>query len=283
MKLIPSFSQPSTLSRRRVTRAAVSWVLVTALFIALPSLVAAAGSVVYTAFGDSIAFGAFAPIGRGYVPLYAKALADDTRVSVTRRNLGVPGWTSQDLLTALGSKPLFRLAAFSSDVITWNIGGNDLSAARNLYKAGTCGDGDNEQCLRAAVASLENNWDGILNAISRLRRSRPTIIRTMDIYNPFVNIDKASDSWPPGGGGDGRTDFDVFKFYLDAVNTYIAAASVTKGVLVAPVYYWFNGADGGEDPGAKGLLAFDDFHPNAQGHALIASLLRGLGYSTVTP
>jgi hypothetical protein len=38
-----------------------------------------------------------------------------------------------------------------------------------------------------------------------------------------------------------------------------------------------------QDPGAAGLLAFDEFHPNGAGHALIASLLRALGYSAVTP
>jgi len=265
----------------RVNRVVLTFVLAAATWTALPSLVTAAGSLVYTAFGDSIAFGAFAPIGRGYVPLYSQALANDTGRSIIRYDLGVPGWTSHDLANALASGPLFRLAAFSSQVITWNIGGNDLSAARNLYKAGTCGGAKNEDCLIAAVASLEGNWDHILASLFTLRKSRATVFRTMDIYNPFVNVDKASDSWP--AGGDGVSDFDVFKPYLDAVNAYIATASAARGVKVAPVYLAFNGPIGDEDPGDKGLLAFDDFHPNAQGHAVIASLLRALGYAAVTP
>jgi lysophospholipase L1-like esterase len=67
------------------------------------------------------------------------------------------------------------------------------------------------------------------------------------------------------------------------VNAYITSTSNAKGILVAPVYANFNGALGDEDAGEKGLLAFDNFHPNAQGHALIAKLLRDLGYTKITP
>ena len=256
-------------------------VLVAAICFAASSLTGAAGSVNYTAYGDSLAFGAFALPGHGYVPLYGKAVAVDNGVIVNRYNLGVPGWKSNDLRSALSSNAVFRLAAFSSRVITFNIGGGDLSAARNLYKQGTCGGSDNEECFRAGVLSLEANWDSILASILTLRKGRPTVIRTMDIYNPYVNVDKASDTWP--AEGDAVSDFDVFKPYLDEVNAYIEASSTAHGVLVAPVYYWFNGPGGDEDPGTKGLLAFDDFHPNDRGHALIAGLLRNLGYASVTP
>jgi lysophospholipase L1-like esterase len=279
MKLISMSRTP--LASHRLARVVVVVIAAAAVYFALPTLVSATGSAVYTAYGDSIAFGAFAPIGRGYVPLYAAAVANDNGVVVTRSNFGVPGWTSHDLLNALQTKLLFRLTARASSVITWNIGGNDLSAARNLYKAGTCGGADNENCLHAAVASLKSNWDGILQALLTLRHSRPTILRTMDIYNPFVTIDQASDSWAPFGPG--HMDFDVFKPYLDDVNAHIVSTSTANGVLVAPVYDSFNGPSHDLDPGSAGLLAFDDFHPNAAGHALIASLLRGLGYTPVTP
>ena len=96
-----------------------------------------------------------------------------------------------------------------------------------------------------------------------------------------MNEDKASDTWPVGG--DGTSDFAELKPYLDELNTYITASSIAKGVLVAPVSLAFSGPAGDEDPSDKGLLAFDDFDPNDRGHAVIASLLRQLGYSTVTP
>jgi lysophospholipase L1-like esterase len=256
----------------------IAAILVAAVTIVLPSAGHAAGSVTYTALGDSLAFGAFAPIGQGYVPLYANYVEQDNGVSVQLLDLGVPGWQSADLLNAVLNRPLFRLSLFFSPVITFNIGGNDLNAARNSYKAGTCGAPLNQGCLIAAVATFKSNWDGILDGLFRLRHGRPTIFRTMTIYNPFVAEDMAADTV----AGDGMNDFQVLKMYLDMVNDHITQSN-TRGVLVAPVYENFNGAGGDEDPIAKGLISFDGFHANGKGHALMASLLRALGYAAIVP
>src|SRR5262245_55180998 len=265
-------------SIRRWTAIGLCVVLASTVLTIISTTANAAGSITYTALGDSIAFGAFAPIGKGYVPSYAQYYSTDNHVPVQLYNLGVPGWTSSDLVNALHGNFLFQLPTYVSGIVTINIGGNDLSAARNSYKAGTCGGPTNTQCLQAAVASFKANWDGIVASILTLRKSRATVIRTMDIYNPFVKIDKNSDSWLADGGA---TDFEALKPFLDDVNAYIASKS--DGILVAPVYANFNGVSGTEDAGEKGLLAFDGFHPNAKGHALIASLLRDLGYSKITP
>jgi lysophospholipase L1-like esterase len=252
--------------------------IVAVIFITLPQAANGASQVPYVALGDSLAFGAFAPIGRGYVPLYKNFFEADTGISAPLVNLGIPGWTSYELVNALRSNFFFRLAVFSAGIVTWDVGGNDLTPARNSYKAGTCGGGDNKDCLRAAVAAFKTNWDGILTEIFRLRRFRPTILRTMEIYNPFVNVDKASDSWLADGGA---TDFEALKPFLDEVNAYINSAS--RGVPVAHVYAAFNGPLGDVDPSANGLISFDGFHPNGSGHALIANLIRNLGYTTITP
>jgi lysophospholipase L1-like esterase len=239
----------------------------------------AAQTLNYTGLGDSIAFGAFAPPGSGYVPLYRSYLETDLSRAVNLYPLGVPGWTSYDLQAAVSNNFLFRLSIFYSDVVTWNIGGNDLIAARNQYKAGTCGGPLNQQCMADAVHAFKLNWDAIVTEILRLRRFRPTVIRTMTIYNPYVNIDKEADSWP----GDLGNDFQVLKPYLDEVNAYIGATADANKIAYAPVYEAFNGPAGDEDPGDKGLIAFNAFHPNAAGHALIASLLRELGYVPIVP
>ena len=209
MTLTSTLHAASRRLRRHAKPFVVALATIVAMFTAASPGVTAAGSIVYTAFGDSLAFGAFASLGRGYVPLYSKAVAVDNGVSVNRYNLGVPGWQSSDLRAALSSNSLFRLLAFSSRVITWNIGGGDLTSARNVYKSGQCGGVDNEDCLRAGVFVLEDNWDHIITSILALRNNRPTVVRTMELYNPFVNADKASDSWP--AGGDGISDFEELK------------------------------------------------------------------------
>src|SRR4029079_8306 len=99
----------------------------------------------YTALGDSLAFGAFAFPGRAYVPLYAAALQNATKLTVITFPLGVPFWTSSDLANALKHNVVFQLSVYGSEAITWNIGGGDLNDARSSFNAGTCGGDDNEQ------------------------------------------------------------------------------------------------------------------------------------------
>src|ERR687898_3131757 len=226
----------------------------------------------YVALGDSLAtgFGAFT----GYVPRYEAHIETDTGVAVTRTNLGRNGWTSSQLLSALRSDPTFRSAIREAEIVTWNIGGNDLRAARNSYKKGTCGGRDNQDCLRASVATLKTNWTAITAEVLELRSTENTMVRTMDIYNPYVRTDIASDTWK---NDDGMNDFQVFKKYLDKVNRHIAATSYTARVPYAPVYLAFNGTFGDEDPKSKGYLSFDGLHPNNTGHRVIAGELQKLG------
>ncbi len=233
----------------------------------------------YVALGDSLAtgFGAF----KGYVPRYEAYIETDTGVAVTRTNLGRNGWTSSQLLSALRTDPTFRRATREAEVVTWNIGGNDLRAARNSYKNGTCGGADNQDCLRASVAKLKTKWTAIMAEVLELRSTSNTVVRTMDIYNPYVRTDKVSDTWQYDCGMNycGMNDFDVFKRYVDEVNYHIATTSYAKGVPYAQVYLAFNGPNGDEDPKSKGYLSFDGFHPNDTGHRIIAGELRMLGYA----
>ncbi len=237
--------------------------------------VQAAPTVLYTALGDSIGFGLFAPIGDGYVPTYDRLVEADSGANVNTINLCVPGWTSSDLMNAIRGNLIFRLSVATSTIVTVNIGGNDLLGARRAYKNRTCGGADNQNCLRAGVAVFTANFNAILAEVRSLRAGRNTIIRTMDVYNPFVNEDRAQNTWPNDQGN----DFQVFKPYLNAINNQIAATATARNIPYARVYLSFNGPNGDIDPADLGLLAFDGLHPNGRGHRLIAGLLRGLGYS----
>jgi lysophospholipase L1-like esterase len=235
----------------------------------------AQSTVLYTALGDSIGFGLFAPIGDGYVPTYERLVEADSGARVNAINLCVPGWTSSDLLGAIRGNLLFRISVATSTIVTVNIGGNDLLGGRGSYKDRTCGGVDNQDCLRAGLATFRANFNTILAEVRALRGSRNTIIRTMDVYNPYVNEDRAQDTWPNDQGN----DFQVLKPYLDAINSQIAATAASRNIPCARVYLAFNGPNGDIDPGDLGLIAFDGLHPNGRGHRLIADLLRGLGYS----
>jgi lysophospholipase L1-like esterase len=218
----------------------------------------------YTALGDSLADGVLAQ--QGYVPRYATDINLDTGANVNTTNLGVPGWHSGDLLNAIQTDQDFRNNIISSQVLTWDIGGDDLANAHDNYTKGTCGGTDNQDCLRSAVATFKQNWDSIISNILQLRTTSNTIIRTMDIYNPYVASDMKAGI------------FTTLEPYLDEVNNYIHSTAAANGIPVANVHQAFNGADGTTDPGTLGLIALDGFHPNDAGHKVIADQLRALGY-----
>ncbi len=232
----------------------------------------------YTALGDSLATGYTTPAG--YVPAYQNYIQTDAGVSVVLYNLGQNGATSGNLLNSLKTDAVFQSAVLQSEVITWNIGINDFSNARNTYKKRKCGGNDNQDCLRSAVAKLKNNWDGIINEILIRRGTTFTIIRTMDIYNPWVATDKAKNTTQDKSETTVKgNDFQVLRYYLDQMNGHIVTTTTNNLIPCARVYLAFNGANGDEDPVAKGYIAGDGLHPSDAGHQLIANLLRGLGYA----
>ena len=234
----------------------------------------------YTAMGDSITTAYTVTAGSGYVPKYQSYIQTDTGISVTLYNLGQNGWTSSSLLNALRTDQVFQTSVLQSDVVTWYIGINDLMNARNTYKNRKCGGTDNQDCLRSMVTKFNSNWDRIIGEIIARRSISNTIIRTADIYNPWVKADMAKNTTPdknetvPKGN-----DFQVIKYYLDQLNSHIAASATAYVIPYAQVYAAFNGASGTDDPIAKGLVGSDGLHPTAAGHKLIADLLRGLGYA----
>src|SRR3712207_1085751 len=81
----------------------------------------------YVALGDSLAAGVGAE--RGYVDRYAAYLRDDTGAEVRVVNLGVSGQTAPQLLEALRNDPSTRGAILRAEVVTFNIGINDLGEA----------------------------------------------------------------------------------------------------------------------------------------------------------
>jgi lysophospholipase L1-like esterase len=243
---------------------------------------ASPGTLNYTALGDSLAYGILDFSRGGYVPRYAGYIQDDTGSTVTLNNLGQNGWRSDQLLEALRTNSTFRNSISNSQVVTWDIGGNDFLRLMDDYTNGTCGGADNQDCLRSALITFKANWNAIIIEILALRRSSDTLVRTMDIYNPFVKAQKASDSWANDGG---LNDFQVIKPYLDKANSHIRTTTAANGVPCAKVYQAFNGINGDEDAGDKGYISPYDFsgvHPGELGHKVIADLFRSLGYSPLS-
>jgi lysophospholipase L1-like esterase len=219
----------------------------------------------YVALGDSLGAGVLAQ--RGYVPRYADFIQQDTSRRVTLVNLSRSGWTSLDLLTALRQDSNFRQQLEKANVVTFDIGGNDLLNARSKFLRNECGGPDNLDCFRSAVARFNANWDDIVEEILSIKNPSSTIMRTMDLYNPFIAVHLE------------RGDLEKLNPFLDQVNSHIAQSAAANGISMAPVHNLFNGPSGTDDPVNQGFIAADALHPNDAGHAAIANELRNLGYS----
>ena len=204
----------------------------------------------YVALGDSLAAGVGAE--RGYVDRYAAHLRNDTGARVRVSNLGVSGQTSSELLDALREDGSMRRAVEGAEVVTFNIGLNDLGRAGAAYEEGTCGGEDGEECLREAVDALKENWDAIVSEVLGLRSTGNTIIRT------------------PGLGYTPRAGDDL-EHYVSEVNRHIASAVRSKDLPHVEI------------PAGEVGMSPDGVHPNGAGYATIAGRLRGLGFDPLHP
>jgi lysophospholipase L1-like esterase len=204
----------------------------------------------YVALGDSLAAGVGAE--RGYVDRYAAHLRDDTGARVRVSNLGVSGQTSPELLDALREDGSMRRALEGAEIVTFNIGINDLGRAGDAYESGTCGGEDGEECLREAVGALKGNWDAISTELLVLRSAGKTIIRT------------------PGLGYTPRAE-DGLQTYVSEVNRHIASTARSKDIPYVEI------------PVGEVGMSPDGVHPNDTGYATIADRLRDLGFGPLHP
>ena len=204
----------------------------------------------YVALGDSLAAGVGAR--RGYVDRYAEHLQSDTGARLRVINLGRSGLTSSQLLHSLRNDPEMRKALGRAEVVTLNIGLNDLGLARNAYESGTCGGPQNQACLREAVKKVEGNWAAIIEEISGLRSTDESIIRTAGLgYTPRAR--------------------GILRPYVAEVTHDIASAAAEGGIPYVEVRL------GDED------MSVDGLHPNDRGYRVIAARLRGLGHEPLAP
>jgi lysophospholipase L1-like esterase len=204
----------------------------------------------YVAVGDSLAVGVGAR--RGYVTRYAEHLQSDTSARVRVTNLGVSGQTSTQLLHSLRHDPAMRKALGGAEVVTLNIGLNDLGQASRSYETGTCGGQQNKACLREAVERVERNWDATIREISGLTSTQDTIVRS------------AGFGYTPRAGRD-------FEPYVSETTHNVASAAGEGNIPYIEVHL-------GDES-----MSEDKLHPNDRGYRLIAGRLADLGYEPLYP
>jgi lysophospholipase L1-like esterase len=219
----------------------------------------------YVALGGSIAAGAGSPYGTSYVDYYKDLIEEDTGTTVDVLDLSIgEGGTTQLVLDQLAD-PSTVEALEDAEIVTMEIGGNDLIAGDEPYFAGEC---EGLACYKGPERTFEKNYEEIVTRISSLVGD-DTILRSVTFYNQLVGD-------PDGFGGPGFVKISTQ--VTEIMNAATCRISEAAGWVCVDVYPAFNGKDGKESPLKKGLLASDNTHPSEKGHRLIASLLQEAGY-----
>lgn len=206
----------------------------------------------YVVFGDS-------RTGMGQWPrMYADYMEEDLGIEVTVYNKASGGQDSDYLLSDLQKNDKLRALVREAEVVTVWTGGQRSYRAYSS-KGVTC-----DRILEA----MDRDLGAIVAEILALRGSNDTIFHLVEDYHFRVAHQKELDF------------FEEKKTCIEGVNAIVHQVAAEYGIPVAPVYTAFNGPDGDQDP--EGYLE-DGVHTNAEGDAIIADLLRELGYGDVAP
>lgn len=194
----------------------------------------------YVALGDSLAVGLIT-LGGGYVHDYAKWLEKHKfQHSISLVNLGIAGWKSKDLFSALENDQHYINQVKSANIITLDIGGNDL-----------LGSDFKTESLRLCLIDYKNNLSKILTKIRFYNPNSPLYM--MDIYNPYppTHPKRAlADKWIP-----------IF-------NENIHRIGSNPNYKVFGITNVYNAFQGHENE-YTWIDVLGDIHPNKLGHQII--------------
>lgn len=160
--------------RKRLIPLLAILMLLGAMFTATAAAKSDHGKKSLVALGDSISFGY--NLGNNHHPsneAFPFIIGENADMRV--RDLGVPGWTTDQLLAATKSDEAFRQAIIHADVVTLDIGNNDLLQALKASNG-------NPAVIQAGVGKMLQNLNTIIMEIQSLSDAK---IVVYNIYNAF--------------------------------------------------------------------------------------------------
>lgn len=220
--------------------------------------VARNASVEIVGLGDSVPAGTACDCD-SYVALVGAELVRDRADDVVVRNDSIAGYTTWDLLDDLAD-PDVRAELARADLVIVTIGANDLSA--DLTGDPACIADDERGCAPDALDEVAGRLTQVIHGVRALQPAGSALVVT-GYWNVLL---------------DGEVGRELGPDYVAASDTLTRAfnaraelVATGAGATYLDVYAMFKGADGEVDP--TRWLASDGDHPNAEGHALIASAL----------
>lgn len=190
-----------------------SIILCTALVLTTPTLSSAKPlkktDVDYVSLGDSLAAGQtpYRGINLGYAD-FLKERMEQSQYEIEFTNFGVPGYTSKKLMNDVLTNETVRDEIKSADMITLDIGANDVLVALQ----------SGPEYVVGAIGSVAQNLTVILATIDSLN---PNVdVYVMGYYNPFPYLPQQQQ--------------EQLMPFMDGLNESIEAVSTLNGDLFVP-------------------------------------------------
>jgi lysophospholipase L1-like esterase len=202
---------------------------------------------------------------------YAGRLEKDLDIGVEIENLAVGGETTASLLANVQKYPWYREPLQEAEIVLVSVGGGDLPRMETRFFGGECGGVDNQDCLRQQLEESQANWDALLAEIASLASPGKAIIRPI-IPTILDHYARAYSDRPD--------DVDVYNSFVIALYEHMARSCAESGIPVLDLYQLYDGPNA--DPSLPEIAGTGDgVHVSDEGDAVIASLLRELGYDPV--
>ncbi len=154
--------------------------------------------------------------------------------TVTAANLGVPGYTTNDLLDQLRNDANARQEVASADILIVIIGANDLGDAFDSWNQSDC----DATCYQPQVDAMGTRLASVLHLVRSLRAGQPMTVLVDNYWNVFTDGAVAR-----ADGGQEQLDWSAE--VTTAANRAIANAANNSGDLTVDLVKPFK--TGGED------------------------------------
>jgi lysophospholipase L1-like esterase len=204
---------------------------------------------------------------------YAALIEEDLGVEVEIQNLAVGGESTRSLLTNVQKYPWYREPLQEAEIVLISVGGGDLPRMEKRFFGGECGGSDNQDCLRQQIEESQAEWDALLDEIASLADPRETLIRPIipGILEYYARVYK-----------DQQEEVEAYNSYVVALYEHMARSCAERGIPVLDLYALYDGPNA--DPSLPEIAGTGDgVHVSKEGDAVIADLLRELGYDPVEP
>lgn len=199
------------------------------------------------ALGDSITYGYNLGINNDHPSKEAFPYVIGQDEGFRVRDLGVPGWTSNQLLAALQTDPKFQEAVQHADVITLDIGSNDLLHGLTFNSQGNPTGVDPN-----AINTMFFNLNQILTLIQSQSHAKIVVYNIYNAFQPKTPLNYLSET--------------LLSWYVNPTIQSIVATHKKWGeVELADAFTSFEGNQ-------PTLVRLGDIHPTEEGQNVLAKI-----------